>query len=91
MMYSCIYSIIFGRVAGIQTEGVPQFLFYMCSNTLWGMFSSTIHRNANVFRDNQGLFGKVYFSRLTVPAVPELWITVRLILAGEPLLLTFSL
>ncbi len=67
VMYSCTYSIIFGKVAGIRTDGVPQFLFYMCSNTLWGMFSSSIHRNANLFRDNQGLFGKVYFSRLTVP------------------------
>jgi lipopolysaccharide transport system permease protein len=62
-----IYSIIFGGLAKIPTDGVPQPVFYMAGITVWNYFSSCLNSTANVFTSNAGLFGKVYFPRLTVP------------------------
>ena len=67
ILYATVHSVVFGWIAGLSTGGTPAFLFYLCSNSLWELFSACIQRNINVFRENQGLFGKVYFSRLTVP------------------------
>ncbi len=67
LMSSGLYSIVFGGIAGIRTDGVPQFLFYLCNNGLWTLFASCLSGNANVFRANAGIFGKVYFPRLAVP------------------------
>ena len=62
-----MYSLVFGRIAGISTEGVPMLLFYLCSTAIWNYFSSCVTSNAYTFTSNAGLFGKVYFPRLTVP------------------------
>jgi len=67
VLYAAVHSIVFGWIAEMSTGGTPVFLFYLCSNSIWGMFSACIQRNINVFRENQGLFGKVFFPRLTVP------------------------
>ena len=64
---SLIYAFIFGGIAGIGTEGVPQLLFYMGGNAIWTFFSSCVTRNASTFTSNAGVFGKVYFPRLTTP------------------------
>lgn len=64
---SLIYCFIFGGIAGISTGGVPQMLFYMSGNAIWGFFSSSVNRNASTFTANAGVFGKVYFPRLTTP------------------------
>ena len=64
---SLIYAFIFGGIAGIGTDGVPQILFYMAGNAIWAYFSSCLTRNANTFTSNAGVFGKVYFPRLTTP------------------------
>ena len=64
---SLIYAFIFGGIAGIGTDGIPQLLFYMSGNALWTYFASCINRNASTFTSNAGVFGKVYFPRLTVP------------------------
>lgn len=65
---SIIYAFVFGYVAGMSTEGVPQLLFYLCGNTIWTFFSNAVTKNASTFTTNAGLFGKVYFPRLTLPA-----------------------
>jgi lipopolysaccharide transport system permease protein len=62
-----IYSVIFGSLAKIPTDGVPQPVFYMAGTTLWGYFSSCVGGTGTVLSSNAGLFGKVYFPRLTVP------------------------
>lgn len=62
-----IYTIVFGRIAGISTEGVPQLLYYMLSNAVWSFFASCINKTASTFTANAGVFGKVYFPRLTTP------------------------
>lgn len=64
---SLIYAFIFGGIAGIGTDGVPQILFYMAGNAIWAYFSSCVTRNASTFTSNAGVFGKVYFPRLTTP------------------------
>ena len=64
---SLIYTFVFGNIAKMGTDGVPHILFYMSSNAIWTFFAGCVNRNANVFRSNAGVFGKVYFPRLTIP------------------------
>jgi lipopolysaccharide transport system permease protein len=58
---------VFGGLAGISTDGVPQPLFYMAGVCMWGYFQQCFTACSNVFAANQGVFGKVYFPRLIVP------------------------
>ena len=67
IMTSLIYTFVFGGIAGIATDGVPQILFYMGGNAIWTFFSSCLTTNANAFVANSNVFGKVYFPRLTTP------------------------
>ena len=62
-----MYMFVFGGLAGISTDGVPQPLFYMAGITLWNYFSSCFNSCSNVFGVNANVFGKVYFPRLVVP------------------------
>jgi lipopolysaccharide transport system permease protein len=64
---SLIYCFIFGGIAGIGTGGVPQMLFYLSGNAIWTYFSGCLTKNASTFTANAGVFGKVYFPRLTTP------------------------
>lgn len=62
-----VYSIFFGNVAGLGAQGVPNFIFYLSGNVVWGLFSGSITGNANTFVNNAGVFSKVYFPRLVMP------------------------
>jgi len=62
-----VYMFVFGGLAGISTDGVPQPLFYMAGVTLWNYFSTCFGSCSGVFSANAGVFGKVYFPRLVVP------------------------
>ena len=64
---SVIYTLVFGGIAGIATDGVPKILFYMSSNAIWSFFAASVNNNAKTFTSNAGLFGKIYFPRLTKP------------------------
>ncbi len=64
---SLIYAFVFGGIAGISTDGIPQLLFYMGGNAIWVFFSSSLTKTASTFTANAGVFGKVYFPRLTMP------------------------
>ena len=64
---SIVQAFVFGGIAGIETDGVPMLLFYLCSNAVWTFFSSCLTTNANTFTENAYVFGKVYFPRLTTP------------------------
>ena len=66
-MTTIMYMFIFGGLAGISTDGVPQPLFYLAGITLWGYFASSFNASSDVFASNAGVFGKVYFPRLVVP------------------------
>lgn len=61
------FSVIFGNLAKISTDGIPNILFYMTGITFWNYFADCVNKTSNTFTLNQGLFGKVYFPRLIVP------------------------
>ncbi len=67
LLSSIAYMLVFGVIAGISTNGVPQILFYLASTAIWGLFASAVTDNAATFIANANVFGKVYFPRLTVP------------------------
>lgn len=67
LLTSLMHAFVFGNIAGIGTEGVPHILFYMCSNAIWTYFAGCVTKNASTFTANAGVFGKVYFPRLTIP------------------------
>lgn len=64
---SIVQAFVFGGIAGIETDGIPMLLFYLCSNAIWAFFSSCLVNNATTFTANAYVFGKVYFPRLTTP------------------------
>ena len=64
---SIVYTILFGNIARLSTDGIPQILFYLSGTAVWGLFSTCLSNNASTFTGNAGLFGKIYFPRLTVP------------------------
>lgn len=67
LLSTFISTIIFGNIAGIGSDGVPYFLFYLCGYTLWNYFSSCVSQTSATFTANAGIMGKVYFPRLTMP------------------------
>jgi len=64
---SGMFMLVFGRVARIPTDEIPQMLFYMAGIINWNYFSECFNKTANTFSDNKQLFGKIYFPRLVVP------------------------
>lgn len=61
------FTIIFGNVAQLSTDGAPKVVFYMAGITLWNYFSTCLTSVSGVFNANAGIFGKVYFPRLIMP------------------------
>ena len=59
--------IVFGGIAKMSTDGVPQALFYMAGNVCWFYFADCLNQTSSTFTTNQQMFGKVYFPRLVVP------------------------
>jgi lipopolysaccharide transport system permease protein len=64
---SAVFTVVFGNIAQISTDGTPAYLFYMSGNTIWVYFSSCISSTSTTFAVNVGIFGKVYFPRLAMP------------------------
>ncbi|MBI1178630.1 ABC transporter permease [bacterium] len=62
-----LFTLVFGRVARLPTDGIPPLLFYMAGITCWNYFSECLNRSSTTFLGNAGIFGKVYFPRLCVP------------------------
>lgn len=79
-----IFSIIFGKIAGLPTDGLPLFVFYMAGNIIWGFFAGSFLAATGTFIGNAGIFGKVYFPRL---AIPVSTLISRLVAFGLQLLL----
>lgn len=67
LMTTVMYMFVFGGLAGISTDGLPQPLFYMSGIVLWNYFNACFTASSEVFTANAGVFGKVYFPRLIVP------------------------
>ncbi|NWJ51788.1 MAG: ABC transporter permease [Bacteroidetes bacterium] len=62
-----IYTFVFGNLASISTDGLPQPLFYLAGITAWSYFADCLTKTSTVFKDNSHIFGKVYFPRLILP------------------------
>lgn len=67
LLTTLVFTIIFGNIAKLPTDGIPSFLFYMCGNVAWGYFSGCLTTTATTFTSNSSIFGKVYFPRLVMP------------------------
>lgn len=59
--------VVFGGIANMSTDGMPQPLFYMAGNVCWFYFADCLNQTSSTFTTNQSMFGKVYFPRLVVP------------------------
>ena len=62
-----VFVFVFGNIAKLSTDGIPQVLFYLAGITLWNYFSSCLTGTSNIFTANASIFGKVYFPRLVMP------------------------
>ena len=62
-----VFTVVFGQLASIPTDGLPQVLFYMCGITCWSYFAECVTKTSNTFVTNSAIFGKVYFPRLILP------------------------
>jgi lipopolysaccharide transport system permease protein len=67
LLTTVIFTVIFGNIAKLPTDGLPQFLFYMSGTVVWSYFASCLTKTSETFVQNANLFGKVYFPRLAVP------------------------
>ena len=67
MLTTLTYMVIFGGIAKIPTDGLPQPLFYLAGICLWQYFSDCLNKTSNTFVDNANIFGKVYFPRMITP------------------------
>jgi lipopolysaccharide transport system permease protein len=67
LLTTLTFTVIFGRIANLPTDGLPQFLFYLSGMVVWGYFSECLNKTSTTFVSNAALFGKVYFPRLAVP------------------------
>lgn len=67
LLNTLVFTVVFNKVAGIETGGIPPLLFYLCALLPWGYFAQNVTTGALTFTSNAHLFGKVYFPRLVVP------------------------
>jgi lipopolysaccharide transport system permease protein len=67
LLTTITFTIIFGKIAKLSTDGVPAFLFYLSGNVMWSYFANNINKTSSTFVGNAALLGKVYFHRLVIP------------------------
>lgn len=67
LITTLIFTVVFGKIVKISTDGLPQPLFYLSGIICWNYFSECLIRTSTVFKDNANIFGKVYFPRIIVP------------------------
>jgi lipopolysaccharide transport system permease protein len=67
LLTTIVFTVIFGNIAKLPTDGLPSFLFYMSGTVIFSYFASSLTKTSDTFISNAGMFGKVYFPRLAVP------------------------
>lgn len=67
LITTIMFTIVFGKIAKIPTDGIPPFIFYMAGSTVWSYFANCLTTTSATFTTNAGVFGKVYFPRLITP------------------------
>jgi len=67
LLTTITFTVIFGNIASLPTDGLPPFLFYLSGTVIWQYFAECLNKTSVTFVSNTHLFGKVYFPRLAVP------------------------
>ena len=67
VLVTVVFTVVFQKIANISTDGIPPYLFYLSGIVPWNYFANCLNQTSNTFVKNVGIFGKVYFPRLTVP------------------------
>lgn len=67
ILTTLMFTLVFGQIAGLSTDGLPKILFYLSGVTVWGYFSECLTKTSSTFVDNAHIFGKVYFPRMIAP------------------------
>lgn len=67
LLTTIIFTVVFGKVAQLPTDGIPPFVFYMAGTITWSYFANIVTSTSNTFAGNAHIFGKVYFPRLAMP------------------------
>ena len=67
VLTSIVFTIIFGNIAKISTDGLPQLIFYLSGITCWNYFAECLTKTSETFTANANIFGKVYFPRIVTP------------------------
>ena len=67
ILTTLVFTVIFGNIANISTEGLPKPLFYMAGIITWNYFSTSLTSTSNSLAGNAGIYGKVYFPRIIIP------------------------
>lgn len=67
LLTTIMFMFVFGGIAGISTDGIPQAVFYLAGLVCWNYFQDCLSKCSDTFNANQAIFGKVYFPRLVVP------------------------
>jgi lipopolysaccharide transport system permease protein len=67
LLTTIVFTVVFGNIAKLPTDGLPPFLFYMAGTVIFAYFSSSLSKTSETFVNNANMFGKVYFPRLAVP------------------------
>ena len=80
LLTTLIFTVVFGKIANISTDGMPQFLFYMAGNVPWVYFARCLEKTSETFLANEKIFGKVYFPRLCAPIATVLFTMVSFLI-----------
>lgn len=67
LLTTIMFTVVFGNIAGLSTDGLPKMLFYLSGSVLWQYFAQCLLKTSDTFTANARLFGKVYFPRLAIP------------------------
>lgn len=90
IMTTIMFMVVFGGIAKISTDGLPQPLFYLAGICLWSYFAESLNQTSKTFIDNANVFGKVYFPRLVVPMATVTSNLVRLSIQMGLFLIVFA-
>lgn len=90
IMTTIMFMVVFGGIAKISTDGLPQPLFYLAGICLWNYFADSLNQTSKTFIDNANVFGKVYFPRLVVPMATVTSNLVRLLIQMGLFLVVFA-
>lgn len=77
LVSTAMFTVVFGMISKMPTQGVPAFIFYMAGNTTWNYFQGSLTRCSGIFNSNSGMFSKVYFPRLCVPIASIISLTIN--------------